>query len=90
MSKTAITSPELAPPVGPRSPPTGPQAAGRPAGSSPGMIGSEFHKLFSVFRKYRLTVIWTRIIVMRSRPERGALRNVTKRGAGCGGRGWRS
>ena len=62
-------------------------AAGRPAGSSLGMTGSLFHKLFSFFRKYRLTAIWARHIVIRSRPERGALRNVTKRGARCGGRG---
>src|ERR1019366_1389397 len=56
------------------------------ASRRPGMTGSEFHKLFSAFRKYRLTAIWTGIIVIWSRPERGALRNVTKRGAGCGGR----
>ena len=50
---------------------------------------SDLKKFLSVFRKYRLTAIWTRHIVIWSRPERGALRNVTKRGAGCGGRGWR-
>ena len=48
---------------------------------------SDLKKFLSVYRKYRLTPIWTRHIVIWSRPERGALRNVTKRGAGCGGRG---
>src|ERR1700730_7233845 len=38
---------------------------------------------YSVFPKCKI-----RAIVSSSRPERGALRNVTKRGAGCGGRGW--
>src|SRR3984957_7185784 len=56
-----------------------------PAGSSPGMTGSEFHKLFSFFQKFCLTAIWTRIIVIWSRPTRGAFRDRHKRGAGRGG-----
>ena len=80
---------------------TGPACGGRPqlgncrskahprcAIAHRGMTSSVFHKLFSVFRKYHLTAIRARHIMIWSRPERGALRNVTKRGAGCGGRGW--
>src|ERR1700692_984721 len=50
------------------------------------MTGSEFHKIFSVFRKFCLTAIWTCNIVIWSRPTRGAFRDRHRRGAGCGGR----
>jgi len=42
--------------------------------------------LFLVFRK-DLTATPITAILPLSRPDRGALRNVTKRGAGCDGRG---
>src|SRR6202035_3674999 len=72
-------------------PRTTPAAAPAAAADSPEQVsarndGSGFRKLFSVFRKYRLTAIRPRHILIWSRPERGAWRNVTKRGAGCGGR----
>ena len=72
-----------------------PGAAARPAANAPtGSHAADFpavsdlHNLFSAFRKYRLTAFPASTIVIWSRPERGALRNVTKRGAGCDGRGW--
>ena len=70
---------------GARPPSVRPQAG--PAGSSPGMTGSEFRKLFSVLQKYCLTAVRARHIVIGSRPERGASCDRHGRGAGCGGRG---
>jgi hypothetical protein len=44
------------------------------------MTGSDFRELFSVFRKYRLTAIWTRNIVIWSRPTEGRVAIVTAAG----------
>jgi hypothetical protein len=48
-------------------------------------VSSPFLKNISVFPKYKSGYMSSHPV-----PLRGALRNVTNAGRGCGGRGWRS
>ncbi|MFZ2155191.1 MAG: hypothetical protein WAV72_03580, partial [Bradyrhizobium sp.] len=56
-----------------------------PTGKSPESPSSPSAKNISVFQKSRSGYINSHPV-----PSRGALRNVTSAGRGCGGRGWRS